>query len=742
MLNSYGQNKPDIIFKGRILNISDNSPIAGAAIVFIELDKSTVTDEQGDFKLRINNTGNFKVLVSHLAFLPLEREVNVKSGNNEVLFLLKEAVKEMQEIVISGGFFNTHEETPYKIESISGKNLQKMGSHNLMNALSTVPGINMISYGPGIGKPVIRGLSFSRIMTIYQGIRFENQQWGEEHGLGLNDLGIDRVEILKGPASVLYGSGALGGVINIIDEKPLTDGLKGEFLLQGFSNTLGARANLGIKGGNKHGYFFSVRGNSESHADYTGGNYRQIGNSRFNNSMIKGKGGVQKNWGSSMFTYTYNRQLLAIIEEDEMDNSLATSRADRTLLIPYQEVTDHLVTLQNEFHLQNNSRIIFNLSHHLNLREENEESFDQVDLGLILNTSTYDFKYNFLPTPNSEMIIGFQGFRQSNINMKEAHETLLPDSELFDNSIFGLFAQDKNRLKIQGGLRFDYRNIKANSRKLDDFILPGAPENQELTRRFSGFTGSIGSTYKFWDHFILKVNLASGFRAPDLAELFSNGEHPGTNRFEKGNVDFDREQNIETDLSLHYKNKNFSFEAATYYNLINNYIFFNPTNQYENNLRIWQFEQDNVYLFGGETGISVHPETLKGFSSKHTFSLVRGHITRNNEYLPLMPADRFFHELRYENNKKLFFNSQYIYLNLQNVLGQDRLGGNELPTSGYNLISIGGGAKSTYNKYELEFDLIISNILNTLYFDHMALTRQFDIPNMGRNATVGIKVIF
>lgn len=437
--NGNGQGGSLVEIRGKVVSVSGKEPIPGAAVLLQESGKSTITDEKGVFEFKNLPAGSYKIFVSHLAYLPFEKVVSVNSGTHTENIFLVEGIKEMDEIVVSGGFFSTREETPFKIESISGANLQKSGNHNLMNALSSVPGVNAISYGPGIGKPVIRGLSFSRIMTIYQGIRFENQQWGEEHGLGLNDLGIDRIEIIKGPASVLYGSGALGGVINIIDEKPVLEGIKGDFLLQGFSNTLGLKSNLGLRGGNGNGLFYSVRGNLESHTDYSDGNGRIIGNSRFKNAMFKAKTGLQKNWGSSTITYTFNKQLLGIIEEDEMDHSLATDKTDRKIIIPYQDVTDHLFTLQNQFKLKEFNSIRFNLSHHVNFREENEESFDLVDLGLILNTSTYDLRYNFLPTPNTEVVMGLQGFRQSNQNMKGTQETLLPNAVRYDNSVLAWF---------------------------------------------------------------------------------------------------------------------------------------------------------------------------------------------------------------------------------------------------------------------------------------------------------------
>src|SRR5690606_36624109 len=203
-------------------------------------------------------------------------------------------------------------------EKINRSELLKMPSPSLMSSLSRVPGINEVSLGPGIGKPVIRGLSFSRVLSVYQGARFENQQWGADHGLGLNETGISSVEIIKGPASIIYGSGAMAGVIHLIEEPDAVVGkIEGDLHLRVFSNTLGIRSEAGIKGAGQKGLFWSFRGAQESHADYKNGDKQTIGNSRFNTGNFKGSFGLQKKWGNTRLRYSYLNQRIGLIDEND-----------------------------------------------------------------------------------------------------------------------------------------------------------------------------------------------------------------------------------------------------------------------------------------------------------------------------------------------------------------------------------------------------------------------------------------
>lgn len=730
-----------VVLKGKVISQETKEGIPGAAVSIPGHDKQTVTDERGTFELKGLPMESVRLEISHLAYKDLQRVVDLKEGGNTVDIALEEEVIMSEEIVVSAGFFTSREQTAYKVESVGAKDIARQGTHSMMEALTFVPGVTQVSYGPAIGKPVIRGLSFSRIMTVYQGVRFENQQWGEDHGLGLNDPAIDRVEIIKGPASLMYGSGAIGGVINIIDEQVPTEKFSGFAGINLYSNTLGARTDFGLKGAAQKGAFWGLSGSLQSHSDYMDGTNRIIGNSRFRSAMAKASAGMLQRWGSTKISYIYNRQLPGIIEEDEMEKSLATRHRDKSLQIPYQEVTDHLFASQTHFKI-GSSNLRLKLGHHLNLREENEEAMDKIDLGLRLNTTSYDARYNFFLTPAVELIGGVQGFYQSNMNMEEAGEILLPDSRQWDNGLYGLAMADLGRLSLQGGLRYDHRSTTADARRLEEFVLPGAPVSQTLNRSFSGYTASAGATYKLQDNLLLRSNLASGFRAPDLAELFSNGEHPGTNRFERGNAGFAREQNLEWDLSTLFRLRSISIEAAAYYNYIQNYIFFSPTDEYVDHLWVWQFEQDNVQLWGGEAGVNWEPEQLPWLKNKMSFSMVRGERPGQKAHLPLMPADRIMNELRIERAGPGVLDDPYATLRLQHVFSQQRTGRFEEPTPAYTLTAIGGGGVIRWGEEKIDVNIVVQNLFNVAYIDHLAVTRAFGVRNMGRNVTMGVRVQF
>lgn len=718
---------------GRIFEENSRLPLDGASVYIPELMKGAISDKAGNFEIAGLKKGKYLVQFSMLGYSPKSVEVILPLEKDLSIFLQKSEIQVEEILVTSAGKLSRIEETPYQIKTIKADEIMQSGNVSLMDALAQVPGVEQISYGTGIGKPVIRGLSFSRIMTLYRGIRFENQQWGEDHGLGVTSSGIDKVEIIKGPASLIYGSGALGGVINLIDEKPAVKGkIEGDAALTAHSNSLGIGTDIGVKGTSENGNFWILRSNFQNHADYKDGNNRTIGNSRFNSQGIKADAGMIKNWGSTRFSYTYANQKMGIIEETEMEETLASTRNDRKMQLPFQNISDHIFTVQNNFIIGEN-RLKVTLGHHINLREEIEDDFNEVDLGIRLSTTTYHADYTFSPHKKGEYTVGFQGFFQQNRNFDNANEILLPDALIFDNGIFGLARYNFGKLHLLSGVRFDYRKVTADATRLDDFILPGNPENRKLNSNFGGATGSIGLAYIPAEKMNIKLNIATGFRAPDLAELYSNGEHPGTNRFEIGNASFKREQNIETDLSYSYQSNTFSFEVSGFYNHVYNYIFFSPTSEQVNDLTVWRFFQNDVQLFGGEAGFSFRPASLGFLEFSSNFASVYGNQSGENTPLPLIPANRFNHAVALTRKQWKKFNNSSLSLLVNNTLAQNRTATDELQTPAYNLFHIQGSTEISLGKYALDFNLAVNNLLNTAYFHHLAITRPFEIFNMGRN---------
>ncbi|MEX0812403.1 MAG: TonB-dependent receptor [Chitinophagales bacterium] len=726
---------------GYVYEQENENPLSGISVYIPELMRGSISNEKGYFEFKNIKAGTYYVQISAVGYSSKTIKSNIPQEEVLNIHLNKSNVT-IDEIVVSGARTSRKEETPFQIESISKKEISESGNIGMMDALSERPGIDQISFGSGIGKPVIRGLSFSRIMTIYRGMRFENQQWGEDHGIGLDNNGIDRIEVIKGPASLIYGSGALGGVINLIDEKPAISGkIEGDYTISGYSNSLGLNSSLGIKGTGENGFFWILRKNIQNHADYKSGTGRTIGNSRFSSKNINLDFGIIRNHGSSRFSYTYSGQKPGIISDTEMQESLATSRNDRKMQLPFQNLNDHIFTLQNKLFFKA-SKLYINLGHHINLREEIETAFDTIDLGLRLSTSSYDIKYLFSPHSKGEYTIGFQGFLQNNKNYEGALDILMPDAWLYDNSIFALVNYDLGKWKIQAGGRYDYRKVIANDKELNGYILPGNPKEGEMNRSFSGFSGSAGLTFIPNKNMYLKGNLSSGFRAPDLAELFSNGEHPGTTRFEKGNENFQREQNLEADLSYHINSSNFSFDVAGFYNYISNYIYFSPTGEQINDLNVWQFQQDNAMLYGGESGFRIHPESLPFLKMKSSFSYVRGKRTSDQSDLPLIPANKFFTEIKLVKDRYKFMETPFLAVRMNNVMAQNRIADDELRTPAYHLLHFSVGANFPLGKFSLNVQLYVHNLLNKTYFDHIALTRPFGIHNMGRNFRLNVGITF
>jgi iron complex outermembrane recepter protein len=717
---------------GQIIDKSSSKTIEGATIYLPELMTGTISDASGNFEIKNLKKGRYILQVSVIGFQPLIQTITVPIAGPLILEM-QETTFKVDEIVVSAGRMSKISETPYQIQSIGADEINTSGNVSMMDALSEVAGIEQISYGTGIGKPVIRGLSFSRIMTIYRGMRFENQQWGEDHGLGVTSTGIDRVEVIKGPASLIYGSGAIGGVINLIDEKPATENkIMGDASVTLHSNSLGVNTDIGVKGTSEKGNFWILRSNMQNHADYIDGNQRTVGNSRFNANSIRADAGMIKKWGSMRFAYTFSQQKIGIIEEDEMDETLATFRNDRKMQLPHQNISDHLFSWQNSFRIGGNVLKV-NLGQHFNLREEIEDEFDMVDLGIRLSTTTYDINYSWNPGENSEYTVGFQGFVQQNFNYENAQEILLPDAWVYDNGIFGLAKYTFGNLHLLAGTRIDYRRVVANSSRLEEFMLPGNPQDETLRRSFGGATGSLGISWLASKHWSLKSNIASGFRAPDLAELFSNGEHPGTNRFEIGNENFRREQNIEANLSSAYHSKHFSAEISGFYNHIFNYIYFSPTSEQINNLTIWRFYQNNARLAGGEAGFEFHPGFLRILSTKSTFSLVRGARLDDNSPLPLIPANRFTHEIKLTKNLSDKFTNAFFGIRFNHAMAQNLIADDEFATPAYFLVNLSAGSSLSLGKNSLDIHLAVNNLFNTAYLDHIAITRPFEIMNMGRN---------
>ena len=638
------------------------------------------------------------------------------------------------------------ERTPYNISTLDAKDISmKSSPSGVMGLIQQEPGVNAAEMGHGIVKPFIRGLGFSRVVTVYQGNKLENHQWGADHGLGINDLGIASADIIKGPASILYGSGAIGGVILLNDDQPYLEDNKPKRTIGTTYNSVSAGQRIYASMGKSlsSGFYLAADGAYESHADYFDGDKRLIGNSRFNSQTLRIHSGYKTDDFHGKLSYTFNNQLLGIIEDDEMEEgqSLATTRGDREMQLPFQNVVDHLISYEQSYKVNDSWSTDGSISFHHNQREEIEDAFDEIDLGLQQKHIFYNLRATNKASGNLTNTFGFQGAYIDMRNMLEAEEILIPNAVHHENGFYYLGTYKSGDHTFQGGVRFDYRKLTADANQEniieEGYTLPGEPTDRRLAVDFSGLTGSMGYTYKLNPKNLLKANISSGFRAPDLAELLSNGPHPGTNRFEVGNINFGREQSLQGDISWIRKGKNFSFEVSMFANYVNNYIFFQDGGDTtETGLNIWEFQQTDALLYGGEFALSFNPLESKRLTTAIHGNLIRGIDINANENLTFIPADRIGVGVKY-------FPFENIPLEVMGgydlVFTQNRPGFNEVSTNGYNLVKASVKYTASFNNHKVAIGVTGFNLLNETYVDHISILRAFNVTHPGRNIMINIQ---
>ena len=718
---TYSQN----ILKGTITS-SNNEALQNVAIHLVENNDYTETDINGNYQFKNAPKGVVTIVVYLYGYEQKTQKINT-TETTEINFTLNESEQHLDEVIVSTSFNKIQSQNVMKVEHTSVNELQEKGAVSLMDGVTSIPGVSQISTGTSIGKPVIRGLSSNRVVTYAQGIRLENQQFGDEHGLGLSASGIESVEVIKGPASLLYGSDAIGGVLYFNPEKYVSlEDSKVSLIQQFSSNTQGTNTSFGYKN-TPSNWKFLIRANYNSQADYKIPSGDRIINTRSIEKDLKYGIGYANSHFSTDIRYNYNNLNLGLPEE-EIENS-----GFRNPLYPKQDIDNHLLSWNQKVFFKN-SKLEADFGYTFNNRKELEDA-DEIALHMKLKTASYNVKYFFPKWKNIETIIGVQGMHQSNANFGE--ELLIPDAIVKD---FGSFITSNYEWKsnvIQAGIRFDNRNINTSTHG----ILGEEGYFEAIDRQFNSFNFAIGYKTNITDKIISRINLASGFRAPNLAELTSNGVHEGSNRYEIGNQNLENEQNFQVDVNFEYDNEHFDFFINGFYNHINNYIYISPTGNMIDDNFVFEYVQNNASLYGGETGVHIHPHPLDWLHFTSSFEMVIGK-QENNNYLPLIPANQWKNNLKAEFKlgnwlKKGFVTSQINY-NFQ----QNNVSSFETKTPDYTLVNLGFGGKFNWNKNLVSFSLNGQNLLNKTYISHLSRLKSDGIPNMGRNIVLGFNFEF
>lgn len=702
----------------------NNNPITNAIISLPEIHKETNTDKEGKFILTNLPQGNFKLIVSFVGYETQSKTIDLSGTEQNLIFVLVEAVTHMDEVIVSNVFKRLQSQNVMKVEQENIKSLQQKGASTLIDGLATIPGVSQVSTGTSIGKPVIRGLSGNRVLVYSQGVRLENQQFGEEHGLGLNDSGVESVEVIKGPASLLYGSDALGGVLYFNPEKFANpNDFKVNFGQRLFSNTLGSNTTLGLKTSTDR-WKFLVRGNYNTNSDYEIPNGDRVTNTRYNEKDLKAGIGYNNSSFSTVFRYNFNQLDLGIPEE-----GIAEQSTSKKTMFPSQGVDSHILSLHNNVFFKN-SKLDIDLGYIYNDRKEFEDSYSPI-LHMKLKTFNYTVNYHLPKKGKFETIIGVQGMNQTNANSGE--ELLIPDATTNDFGIYTTSIYQWNKNILQGGIRYDNRKVTSENHG----VIGEEGYFEAIDKSFDSFNASLGYKTNFDENLAMRLNVASGFRAPNLAELTSNGVHEGSNRYEIGNSELKNEQNIQFDLNLEYKRTHFEWFVNGFYNHVNNYIYISPNGTQIDGYDVYDYVQNNAKLYGGEVGLHFHPHPVDWLHFTSSFETVTGKKD-NGDNLPLIPANKWNNTFTAEFKKGNWLKDGFATVNVVYTFDQNNFSEFETKTNDYTLVNLAFGGEITINKSKFNLNLNANNLLNKTYVSHLSRLKTDGIPNIGRNIILGV----
>jgi len=634
----------------------------------------------------------------------------------------------LREVIVSGIQVSSTSETSLNLQGYSLGKLENQAPYNLSDALAQIPGVSQMTTGNAISKPVIRGLYGNRVLVLLSGIRFDNQQWQDEHGLGLSQIGIKGVELIKGPASLLYGTDAVGGVINVIEEKPYATGRFLDVNTRFYSNTLGTLTDIGYsyKNNNK---WWRLRAGMEDHADYTDGNGNRVLNSRNHGYYVKaGYGFTKPRWTmDNSYNFSYNKfgfiiaDLNLFFDED--------ARWSRSMEGPHHNVYLNTFSSQNTFKLRG-STLKINAGIQSNHRQE-DEGGGSISLNMHLLSFLQSARFETTISSKAQLILNEQFTFENNNNLGK--RILIPDANMIEGNFSGFLHFNLNNWIAEVGAGINYKTI--STFKTGRLNLPGEPV-QPFTAGNPAGNVMAGFSYNPNQYFNVKANIATGTRMANLAELSSNGIHEGSYRYEIGDKTLKNEQNLNTDMSISYTNKTLTISASAFYNRFFNYIYLAPTQDSLVGFQIFRYFQQDATLQGGELYFSYTPIAL--IQLKESFSVTDGKLD-NGGYLPFIPPYKSVTAIHFEKQKagkleNLFAEPELVY-----AFGQDKPALFETTTPSYYLINLHIGFETPIGATRWQWNLSCRNLLNATYADHLSRLKYYGLYNQGINFIVSAK---
>lgn len=781
------------LISGTIKDKFTHEPLAFCSVVLAGTKIGTTTNANGSFKLALDATAESPLLI--ISYLGYKTDtIAVKDVTKELSIDMIPIQATMNEIVVTGVSKATLiRENPVTIISISARTIEQTVESNIVDVLvRNVPGLDAVKTGPNISKPFIRGLGYNRVLTLYDGVRQEGQQWGDEHGLEVDAYNIEKAEVIKGPSSLMYGSDALAGVVSLFPAMPKnTEGkIRGKFLSEYQSNNGLVGNGLRLMYGNKN-WSYALRGSYRIAKNYTNSVDGRVYNTGFQELNASGVVNYASKSGFSNLNFTLydnyqgipdgsrdslTRKFTKQINEgpdDDIKNRPLVSDLELNgyRLSPLHQHIQHYRVYSNSHYELGRGNIDVSIALQQNVRREYNHPTDIKQAGLYtqLNTANYSVRYNAPTFENIDLSFGANGMYQQNTN-KNATDFPIPNYRLFDIGSY-LFGKWKHhRWTISGGLRYDIRYLSGEdfytqtdastgfSKRADANVAAAYLQFPSFQKSFNGFSFSTGATYQITDKISLKLNVARGYRSPSITEFASNGLDPGAKIVYLGNRNFKPEFSLQQDIGINASFRDLTMALSVFNNHIENYIYLAKlTDTFGNPVIIvpgnttYAYQQAAAQLYGIEAMFEYRPKALPGFSFNNNFSLTYGFNRKpefenkgvNGAYLPFIPPLKLISGVAQDIKiKSAIVPNLNVRAELAHSAAQNNylaLDNTETATPSYTLINMAAGAEIKYTKNAtMQLQMQVNNVFDQAYQSNLSRLKYFEYYTQSPNNRYGI----
>lgn len=784
MLMTIGLWAQNAIISGQILD-EKSQVLAGALVQVNKTEKKVLTTSNGRFEIAGLHNGTYELHLSYLGYQCIDTVVDLQQDKLNLSFRMKKDFEQLHEVEITDhAHENRNKEEALTVEFANEEYLKQNRGGSLMQSLKRLPGLSTIEIGSGQSKPVIRGLSFNRVVVVENGIKHEGQQWGMEHGLEIDQYAVSHVEIVKGPASLQYGSDAIGGVIDIHPPYfPEKNSLIATVETNFKSNNLSYGGSVNLEGRSDK-LFFGARYTKISFADFrvptdsvSVYSYRvPLVNQRLRNTAGNEQafhfnfGYIDQYFNATFYLSHYQSKAGFFanahgLEPRQVDEELHDASI-RDIQQPYHDAEHYKIT---------NKTNIFSGMHHITLDMGYQKNIREEWSPFVTHGYMPDIFPDTLPFPG-DLERGFEKDVFS-INIKDELEwernklSFGVSSEYQNNEIdgrgfiipafqqitAGAFVYDSYKLHekwlIHAGLRFDFGNIQTepyydwypskiieNGDTTEQFL----QRSVDLNRSFSSFSWALGVNYNA-EHFSTKLNVGKSFRMPIAKELSSNGVNYHYFSYEIGDPDLDAEISYQIDYSASWHHPLWAVQISPFFNYFPNYIYLNPTSDFDflygAGNQVYRYTQAEVMRFGGE--LHAHYNLMNNLKVGAIVEYLYSEQLSGPKIgfgLPFAPPPAMIYNLKYARDFGKSVKQVYFSLDYQYSFKQDRIVPPETVTDAYQLFHFSMGGDVYWGSQKLELSLQVRNILDTKYYNHTSYYKLIDLPEAGRNFMISLKI--